>query len=221
MPVEMPGVGGVSLTVSPPVPSLPDPQGIDSIVVKDSTGMVLLRDTLDSLDPSIWQITAGSFEIEDGVLIARNQAGANTMELRDPAWRDYTLEVRFRNGGAEQLGIRRTDSSGLFYHVFLYDPTTWAPSYVVSYLADGTPTGGALGAPLNFSERGSVTSMMAMVAGSYPLLLLALADGALVAAALALMEQRLCRAFPGLAQQVQSHTLRPSRHGLLRCWPWR
>jgi 4-amino-4-deoxy-L-arabinose transferase-like glycosyltransferase len=210
MPVEMPEAGRVSLEVSPSVPSLPDPQGIDSIVVSDSTGMVLLQDNFDSLDLSRWQITAGSFEIDDGVLVASNQVGANTIELLDAGWRDYTLQVRFRNGGSEQLGVRRTDSGGLFYHVFLYAPTTWAPSFVASYRADGTPTGMAWGSNLNLDERGSVTSMVAMVVGSYPLLLLALAGGALVAAALALMEQRLCRAFPGLAQQVQSRTLRPS-----------
>jgi hypothetical protein len=208
-PVEIPESGAISLSVSPPVPSLPDPQGIDSVVVKDGDGAVLFRDDFDSLDLDKWQITAGSFQVEDGVLVAREQGAANTLRFRGAGWRDYTLDVRFRNGGEEELGVRRSGSGGLFYHIYLHHPTSWFPSYVATYREDGARTGTVYSAWADTGESGSVTSMMAMVVGSYPLPLLALAGGALAAAVLALMEHLLLRALPGLAQQVQTRTLRP------------
>jgi Dolichyl-phosphate-mannose-protein mannosyltransferase len=214
--LEIPESGAISFSSSPPVPSLPDPQGIDSVVVKDTAGVVLFRDDFDSLDADRWQITAGSFQIEDGVLVARGQATDNALELRGAGWRDYTLDVRFRNGGAEQLGVRRTGSGGLFYRVYLYHPTSWFPSYVAAYREDGAWTGRVWGAPLNFDKRGSVTSMAAMVVGSYPLPLLALAGGALLAAGLAFLEHSLVRALPGLA-----HLPTPTLWPLIRnaAWP--
>jgi Dolichyl-phosphate-mannose-protein mannosyltransferase len=196
MPVDIPEGGTISLSVSPPVPSLPDPQGIDSAVVKDLDGVVLLRDDFDSLDLDKWQITAGSFQIEDGVLVAGEHGVANTLEFRGAGWRDYTLDVRFRNGYAEQLGVRRSGVGGLYYYAHLIRDF---PSSVVAYQEDGTLTGPVIAAVPNTGKRGTVTSMVAMVARSYPLLLLALAGGALLAAVLAVLEHLLLRALPGLA----------------------
>jgi Dolichyl-phosphate-mannose-protein mannosyltransferase len=215
--LEIPDSGTISFSASPPVPSLPDPQGIDSAEVRDGNGEVLFRDDFDSLDPDKWQITAGGFEIKDSVLVAREQTTDNMLQLRGTGWRDYKLEVRFRNGGAEQLGVRRTGSGGLYYHVYLYHPTTWAPSFVAAYQEDGAWTGMVWGASLDLDERGSVTSIIAMVAGSYPLLLLALAGGALVAVALAMLEHLLRPALSGAAYQLPIPTLPP----LIRkaAWP--
>jgi hypothetical protein len=219
--LEIPESGTISFSASPPVPSLPDPQGIDSVVVSDAAGNVLFRDEFDSLELDKWQILDGSFEIEEGVLVASNRATANILELRGAGWRDHTLEVRFRNGGAEQLGIRRTGSGGLYYHVYLYHPTTWAPSYVAAYREDGAWTGIVWGASLNLDERGSVTSIVAMVVGSYPLLLLALAGGALVAVALAMLEYLLRPALPGRSSRFPlcGHSC-AGLPGPPCCWPW-
>jgi hypothetical protein len=206
MPVDIPESGTISLGVSPPIPSLPDPQGVDSAVVRDADGSVLFRDNFDSLDLDRWQITAGAFEVEDGVLVAREHGAANTLELRGAGWRDYTLEVRFRNGNAEQIGARRSGDGGLFYNVHLIRDFG---SFVVAYREDGAPAEQVRGDLPDTGKRGAVTSMVAMVVGSYPLLLLALAGGALVAAVLAILEHLLMRARPGLAQELQTRTLRP------------
>jgi hypothetical protein len=209
VPVEMPEVGSISLIVSTPVPSLPDPQGIDSVVVRDGDGRALLQDEFDSLDRDRWQVTAGSFEIEDGVLVAREQGTANTLELRGAGWRDYTLVVRFRNGGEAELGVRRKDSGGLVYHVYSNHPTTWYPSWAAAYREDGTETGAVYGVSLKTGKRGMVTSIVAMIVGSYPLPLLALAGAALAAAVLAILEGLVSRALPSLAQDVKTRTLSP------------
>jgi Dolichyl-phosphate-mannose-protein mannosyltransferase len=204
--LEIPESGTISLGLGPPIPGLPDPQGIDSIVVKDSAGAVLFRDDFDSLDLDRWQIADGSFETEDGVLVAINHATANNLVLRGAGWRDYTLEVRFRNGGTTNLGVRESGDGGLFFHVPLlrdFVPFAWALQ------EDGDFTGGTTGRVITTAKRGSVTSLLAMVAGSYPLPLLALAAGGLVAAALAVLEHIGSRALPGLAQQVQSLAVRP------------
>jgi hypothetical protein len=208
-PLEIPDSGAISFSMSPPVPSLPDPQGLDSAVVRGANGNVLFRDNFDSLDLDRWRIAAGSFEIHDGVLVASDQAAANWLELRDAGWRDYTLEVRFRNGGQEVLGVRRSGSGGLFYHVYLYHPTTWYPGHVEGFREDGTWTGTVGASHLNTDEGESIASIAAMVAGSYPLMLLALAGGALAAAALAMVEHLVSRAMPAPVEHVQTATQWP------------
>jgi Dolichyl-phosphate-mannose-protein mannosyltransferase len=204
--LNIPETGTIALSITPPIPSLPDPQGIDSVVVRDSDGAVLFRDDFDSLDPDKWQIASGDFKIEDGVLVARSQPAANTLELRDSGWRDYMLEVRFRNGGETELAVRRSGSGGLFYHVWLIRDF---PTRTFAHQEDGAWTGDTYGALINTGKRGSVTSVVAMVVGSYPLPLLALAAGGLVAALLAVLEHVGSRALPGLANQVQGRAVRP------------
>jgi dolichyl-phosphate-mannose-protein mannosyltransferase len=213
-PVEIPESGTVALGVAPPVPSLPDPQGIDAVVVRGSDGAELFRDDFDSLDLDKWQIVAGDFEIDDGVLVARDRGAANQLELRGTGWRDYTLEVSFRNGGVEQLGVRRNGLGALYYDVQLIREY---PSALIAYREDGAQTE-ALWVPSAIpGERGTVTSLLAMVAGSYPLPLLALAAGALAAAGLALLEQTLLRAIPGLARRSQKPAMPPWIR--LAIWP--
>jgi hypothetical protein len=72
--LEMPESGTISLSITPPIPSLPAPQGIDSVVVRDSDGGELFREDFDSLDAGTWQTAAGDFTIEEGVLVARRRA---------------------------------------------------------------------------------------------------------------------------------------------------
>jgi hypothetical protein len=203
VPFEFPETGSISIGVRSPVPSLGGTQGIESAVVRDGNGTVLFRDDFDSLDPGRW-IVAGGFAVEDGVLVARQQSATNTVALRDTGWRDYTLEARFRNADHVELGVRRSGNGGLFYHANLIREY---PGVVVPIREDGAQTGELWGGKIYPGKGGTVASLMATVAGSYPLPLLALAAAALVATALAVLEHMGARSFPGLAQQVQEGTI--------------
>jgi hypothetical protein len=211
--LEMPESGTISLSITPPIPSLPAPQGIDSVVVRDSDGGELFREDFDSLDAGTWQTAAGDLTIEEGVLVARRQ-GANTLELRDSGWRDYVLEVRLRNGGETEVAVRRSGYGGLFYHVWLIRDF---PTRTFAHREDGAWTGEVYGALINTGKRGSVTSVVAMVVGSYPLPLLALAAGGLVAAVLAMLELRVSRTVLGVVQAVRKLAVWP--HLQKAVWP--
>jgi Dolichyl-phosphate-mannose-protein mannosyltransferase len=205
--LDLPATGSISLLVGFPIPSLPHPQGIDSVVVRDRDGTVLFSDDFDSLQTSRWQVVSGHFRIEDGVLVAGASDVPNALALDGAGWQDYTLEVRLQNAVEAELGVRRAGDGGLFYHVFLQ--RAW-PAYVYAKLQDGTETGFVEVTRTNTAQSGSLTSMAAMVAGSYPLALLALAAGGVAASVLALLELWLSRALPGPAEGIQGRTLRPS-----------
>jgi hypothetical protein len=204
--LDMPETGTITLSVAPPVPSQPHAQGIDSVKVRDTQGTVLFRDDFDSLDLDKWHIATGDFKIEDGVLVGRAQGFLNTLALKGEGWRDYVLDVSFRNGGETQLAVRRSGEGGLFYHLWLVRDF---PNEAFSYQEDGAWTGQQFGAIINSGKRGSVSATVAMVVGSYPLPLLAVAAGGLVAAALAVLEHIGSRPFLGLARNVQDRALRP------------
>jgi hypothetical protein len=208
--LEMPEAGSISLVASPSIPSLPSPQGIDSVVIKSGDGAVLFRDDFDSLDSRIWWVGAGRFEIKEGVVVAQEKGATNRLVLLDAYWRDdtklrdYTVEVRFLNSQWVGVGVRESGDGGLYFNGNLI--RTEMPSVADGYREDGTWTGVDWGGTINLGKSGLLSSLMAMVAGSYPLLLVAVAVGALVAAALAILEHLLLQAFPGLAL-VRTQTL--------------
>jgi hypothetical protein len=214
VPLESPETGTISVGVRSPVPSLPDPQGIDSVVVRDSNGKELFRDDFDSLDLSKWRVTAGSFEVADGVLSGRQQGATSVVELQDAGWRDYALEVRFRNAGHVEVGVRRAGSGGLLYHAQLIREY---PSILLAYREDGADTGTLLGARILPGERSTFASVLGMVAGSYPLPLLALAVGALAAVLLALLERTILQPLPSIGRQIQNRAVPPWIRGAI--WP--
>jgi Dolichyl-phosphate-mannose-protein mannosyltransferase len=74
---------------------------------------------------------------------------------------------------------------------------------------DGAWSGEHYGAIINTGRRGSVSATVAMVVGSYPLLLLAVAAGGLVAAALAVLEHMGSRALPRLSHGLQDRAVLP------------
>src|SRR5581483_9406069 len=96
----------IQLTLAAGVPSLPGPQGIDSVVVKTPQGRELFRDNFDRLDTSHWDITEGSFRIEHGVLVANTRGVANSIALKGEGWDDYIVTITYRNAMAVAVQTR-------------------------------------------------------------------------------------------------------------------
>jgi hypothetical protein len=178
--LNTPATGTIALTLRAGVPSLPDPQGIDSVTVRDPGGRVLLREDFHTLDTDRWSVTSGSFRIEKGVLVAATKGKANVLTFNGPGYGDIILTVVYRN--AMQVAVETRKEPGqprgeeparAYYSVNLVRDF---PVY-----AEGRPGDGTwyteFGQYIHVGKRDLVKSFAAMLVGSYPLPLLGLGIG--------------------------------------------
>jgi len=118
-PIELdaPVRGTVTLLIPAPVASLPSPSGIDSVRVTDPDLRELyFQDDFDELNLGSWEIQAGNFTIEDGVLVAKSETSANILALKSRGWEDYRLTVTFRNGRGGTIGVHAGEAGGAYYN---------------------------------------------------------------------------------------------------------
>jgi len=183
--LDVPEQGTVWLEVAPGLPSMQSPSGVDSIEVRErSTGRLLFRDDFDSLRRDVWEVKSGSFEVEDGVLAARDLRTPNNLVLDNRTWtdasvRDYTVRVTYRNGLGGSIGTHVAPGGGAFYTVELVRdfPTFFdarKDGKQTSYQQDDSVL-------IRPDADGTLRSIVFMVARPYPYVALALVVGMLVA----------------------------------------
>ena len=181
--LDAPARGAIALGLLAGVPSLPEPQGIDSVVVTDPAGREIFRDDFYFLEEERWQVVSGAFQVQDGVLVAREKGVANVLQLRGPGWSDYVVTVTYRNAMAGGLEARRQGAGRVAYGFNLIRDF---PNYLEAFDESGEWTGTEFGGFLHTRKPEILRSLGAMAVGAYPLPLLGVATGAVAALALAL-----------------------------------
>lgn len=116
LPLDGPESGTIRLLPPTPLSTFADPSGIDSVVVLDVDGEELFSDDFDQLDRETWTVDSGSFVIDDGVLVPQNVSELNSITLNDEGWRDYTLQVTYKNSRGGQIASHITETGGVYYH---------------------------------------------------------------------------------------------------------
>ncbi|HLF72498.1 MAG TPA: glycosyltransferase family 39 protein [Dehalococcoidia bacterium] len=185
-----PARGSISLSIQAAVPSLPSPQGIDSIVVTDPAGRELMRDDFNFIDNERWKTAAGSFAIEDGVLIATDVVGPNVLELIGPGFGDQIVTVTFRNGMAAGVSLRHSGPGGITYGFNLLRDF---PNYLEAYDDDGSWSGTTFGDWLHTDKTETLQALGAMLTRWYPASLALLGGAFVIALVLSFAETGLTR----------------------------
>jgi len=165
----MAATGGVVIRVDPTefIPSIPEPRGIDRIVVTDlNTGEILYEDDFSSLDPALVQ--RGTTFVKGGHVRAENLAVIGPFGSR---WRDIRVDVEFDNipGGGV---IVRSDGQ-LNGASFNFRPYRHLDASL-QLLEQGAVVDGTPGPRLEASRSEVMRSLVTMAVRGYPALLLAL-----------------------------------------------
>jgi 4-amino-4-deoxy-L-arabinose transferase-like glycosyltransferase len=189
--LDVPGTGTVSLELPPRLPSLPGPSGVDSIVVREnSSGRVLFRDDFGQLRADVWQVVSGSFAVEDGVLVARDQRTPNNVVVHSRSWtdatvRNYTVIVTYKNGISGTIGSHVTTDGGAFYSFELI--RDFPPFFDARNRGQSTGQVSADSVYVQPSRQGTLRSMTFMLTRPYPYVALTLMASVVLVALLSLV----------------------------------
>lgn len=206
MILAMPPRGSIALSIRPGVPSLPNPQGIDSVVVTDPQGRLLFRDDFDFFDPTRWQVLTGTYDTRDGVLDGTEMGSDHTIVLKGEGWTDYIVTVTYKNTMPAGITVRRTPDGGRASYGL--DLMRDFPNYVEVYDEDGGWQGTFAGTYVHTHSAEVIKSISAMVLKPYPLIFLIVAVGGLATLALAFAESGLARSI-GRPQLIPEAWLSP------------
>jgi hypothetical protein len=183
--LDTPDKGTIALTLRHGVPSMPDPQGIDSIVVRDVRGQLLFRDDFNSIDTTRWEVTQGAFRAKNGILEAVGKGDDNVLQLKGQGYEDVIVTVVYRNAMQAAIEVRKETKEngfkgkepGVAYYSF--NLVRDFPVYV-----EGRPGNGEwwteFGLYVHVMKRDLFKSLGTMLVGSYPLVLGGLAIGVAV-----------------------------------------
>lgn len=165
--------GGIVLTLgdTQALPSLPSPRGIDSIVVTDlDSGAELFRDDFSS-PPSAptWEVVPGTFYTQDGMLRSH---GAGSLALRNASWRDYAVDIRYRNVQSTAIAVR--SPGGEDGVVTTLRPFWWNDDTgkTLSLALGNVRRAGGAGVNVRLSRIETVKSLLAIVLHPYPYIVL-------------------------------------------------
>lgn len=202
---DAPGQGGIIVVLDDleDIPSLPTPRGVDSVRVTDlRTDEVLFADDFSSGRSERWQADLPpTFSNEGGVL---GGLGRGTLSLLNVPWRDYALDVTYKNVQRASVMVRAQDpATGVSYN---FRPFRHFDNGLLHVNA-GETVAQAPGPLIELSKAQTIESMVAMTLGPYPLALVALAVGLVSVAALQFAGMRyerlgLLRPSPTLAWVV-------------------
>ncbi len=88
-------------------PTLPEPRGISHVRITDlDNGDILFEDNFDRLDRQLWTVN-GNTEVEDGVVAF---PGGGSLRLGNEEWRDYAVDVTYRNVHSAGISVRNADA---------------------------------------------------------------------------------------------------------------
>src|SRR5581483_11766560 len=170
-----PRTGHVELTLedADEVPSLPQPRGLERVRVTDlATGEVLFDGRFSHLPVEGAQVTAGgvgvtapasAIETEHGVLAARH--GNATVRIGDDRWRDYRVDVTYRNMTTGIIRVRADDAGSSVE--FGFRPFRHLDNRLTLFDKRQTVTN-QLNAPIEASGVEVVRSMTRMLLRPYP-----------------------------------------------------
>jgi hypothetical protein len=170
-----PARGGIQITLPRAAPSLPRPNGIDSVLITNSALTELyFEDGFDRLDPERWEVAEGAFAVRDGLLVPVGE-GVNTLRLKSAGWQDYRVRLRMRNLMAGSLAVRLAPEGGAYYH---FELVRDFPNLLSGSVGDSSSA--RFGGLPHTSKRENASSSAAMITRSYPFLLGTVAACALV-----------------------------------------
>ncbi len=174
-----PQEGGLVLSLADTenrIPSLPEPRGIDYVRVTDlASGDLLFEDDFSSGYDSEWVNSSGAFESESGVLGVQ---GEGRIVLSDRAWRDYAVDVQYKNIISATILLRAQDAgTGVSYR---FHP----PGHAFALVEDFDNVDIVPGGKVELKRSGTLKSLVAMTLNPYPLALALLAVGAVAVGAL-------------------------------------
>jgi hypothetical protein len=204
---DAPPAGGVAINMQATndVPSLPEPRGIDSVTVTGADGTVLFHDGFSTTPTSgsDWTVD-GTVGTQSGVLtVPKGQA---LLRVAGPDWRDYDVDITFRNMTGATVQVRAPDDkSGVAYGFRPFRHLDNGLAVVAGGRAGPTVSGPVL----ELSRYQTIRSMVAMVLRPYPVLLLLLLAACVAVAVLqfappppAMRTARVARALPWLIAAV-------------------
>ncbi len=172
-----PAEGGliVSLESTTQPPSLPKPRGIDSVRVTALDGEeVLFEDDFSDGPSEKWTSVSGAFLPDNGVL---GVSGSGTLQLTEKGWRDYAVDVRFKNITSGSVMVRAQGASDGVVYTFRpfrhYDN-------LLALLDGGQAVSSVPGDVFQASRIETIKSMVEMTLRTYPMALLLLATGFLI-----------------------------------------
>ena len=189
--LDTPSRGGITLGLQRGAPSMPNPQGIDSVIVTDPAGNELMRDEFNFFDTERWHVDMGAVEVKGGVLVSKVKGEPSEIVLNAPGWGDYIVTVTYRNGMTDGIGARTNAAGGgvRFGFSLLRD----FPNYMEGYDVNGNWSGTVFGDVIHTRKTEVLRSMAAMLSGSYPLPLLALCIATLLVCLLAVLQTMMPR----------------------------
>ena len=179
---DAPSQGGLVLTIEQTdrLPSLPEPRGIDSVRVTDlDTGELLFEDDFSSGFHRAWVSNRpAAFSSKDGVLGVR---GLGILDLSDEPWRDYAVDVRYKNIASGAIILRaQNPSTGVRYG---FRPFREFDNNLALF-DEGRAVSSIPGRRIELSKTETVKSLVAMTLKPYPLALALLVLGFVVVAGL-------------------------------------
>ena len=176
-----PQQGGLQLVLgeTEDVPSLPKPRGIDSIRVTDlADGKVLFQDNFTHGPAIDWRPQGQAFIVHHGVM---GSLQAQTLKLDNRTWKDYVVDMTFRNPSAASVMLRAgADGSGVAYGFRPFRQYDNGFTLTKSGQADQY-VGGQF---IELDRVGTVKSLLAMALHTYPFIFIFLTVAFLLIAAL-------------------------------------
>jgi hypothetical protein len=181
--LEAAETGGIRLTVADTgaIPSMPTPRGIDSVKVTSlDDGSVLFEDDFSSSPAQnpAWKVV-GVPDMNGGAVGAGEQGIVLTAFDHD--WRNYTVDVTYRNIAAATVRVRAQDEQDgvdFSFRPFRHLDDT------LSLVAGGRTVKSVPGPTIELPRSQPIRSMVWMVLDPYPKLLLLLLAGLAVVGAL-------------------------------------
>lgn len=154
------------------IPSLPNPRGIDSLRVTDlQSGNVLFEDGFSSGYAPQWTEVTGTLNNRDGVL---DSDGPGELAINDRVWRDYAVDVEYKNITNGAVTIRTEDgTTGVAYRFTLFRD----PFDELALLDQGETVARVGGEPIELKRTETIKALVAMVLRPYPLVLLLIGVG--------------------------------------------
>jgi len=169
------------------------------------TAEILFEEDFSSLDTERWTDLGGFPEVKDGVLGGRGDIALTHLA---PSWRDYAVEVTYKNIESASIGVRTLDQQNRVDYGFR--PFHHLDSGITAF-RDGRSVGSAPGVQVQSPRSETIKSMVAIIVKPYPVVL------ALMLAALVVVSVAQFARVPARTAERAREVIDRYRVGN---WPW-